>query len=128
MSFYIEVATEEEFYFFAKYSKLCVVDFHASWCGPCKKLAPLLSQKITENIKYQQYLLLDKSSNITVDDVKDKIIFVKVDVTKLAELSGTFGVSSIPYLCFFKGGNLQSGTVKGLDVNAVISYIDEYLF
>lgn len=54
----------------------CIVDFYAVWCGPCKRVAPIMEELA---VKY-----------------KDKIDFYKVDVDNEKELAGTFGISSIP--------------------------------
>ena len=58
----------------------CVVDFYATWCGPCRKLAPIM----------------DSLSNV----YKDKIRFYKVDVDKEPNLAAAFGISSIPQVLY----------------------------
>lgn len=58
----------------------CIIDFYATWCGPCKQIAPILEDLATE--------------------YKGKIIVYKVDVDKQKELAGIFGVKSIPALLF----------------------------
>jgi thioredoxin 1 len=126
MPFYIEISSEDEFKFFTQYSGVCVVDFHAQWCGPCKKLSPILQSKIEGNTKYFDNLFT-KESNISKSDVENKLVFIKVNVTDYPELSGSFNVSSIPYIVFFKNGKLQSESVKGLDVDSVIKLIDTFL-
>ncbi len=63
-----------------------VVDFGATWCGPCKLLAPLFEE--------------------LSDDYKDKSIkFVKVDVEEAAQTATEFAVTSVPMLVFFKNGS-----------------------
>ncbi len=57
-----------------------LVDFYATWCGPCRKLAPVLKE-------------LQK-------EYGDKVKIYKVNVDKERELSGVFGVRSIPTLLF----------------------------
>ncbi len=57
-----------------------LVDFYATWCGPCRKLSPVLKE-------------LQK-------EYGDKIKIYKVNVDKERELSGVFGVRSIPTLLF----------------------------
>lgn len=61
-----------------------VVDFWAEWCGPCKRLAPLLEEIASEQ------------------DGKVKV--VKVDVDHETTLASKYGIQSIPTLIFFKGG------------------------
>lgn len=58
--------------------KPCIIDFYATWCGPCKMLAPSL-EKINE-------------------EYDGKLIVYKVDVDKNPELAGMFGIRSVPTL------------------------------
>ncbi|MCF0186480.1 MAG: thioredoxin [Bacteroidaceae bacterium] len=66
----------------------CIVDFYATWCGPCKKLAPIM-EKLAKKYKGQ-------------------ISFYKVDVDKQEELSGTYGIQSIPTVFFCANGEIRS--------------------
>ncbi len=61
-----------------------VVDFYADWCGPCKRLGPVITDLAKE-----------------FADVK----FVKVNVDNEGNISKHYGVRSIPTLVFFKNGN-----------------------
>ena len=66
----------------------CIVDFYASWCGPCKMIAPILEELNTE--------------------YKGEINIYKVDTEKEQELAGMFGIRSIPALLFVpKNGQPQ---------------------
>ena len=56
-----------------------LVDFYADWCGPCKRLMPIL------------------------EDIKDNDI-LKVNVDSFGDLSRNFGIMSIPTLILFDGG------------------------
>lgn len=58
----------------------CLIDFNATWCGPCRMMEPILENMAT---KYN-----------------DKIIIYKVDVDKEQELAALFGVRSIPAFLF----------------------------
>jgi len=60
--------------------KPCIIDFYATWCGPCKRTAPIMEELATE--------------------YKGKIYFYKVDTDKETELAQTFGIRSIPTLLF----------------------------
>ncbi len=60
-----------------------LVDFFATWCGPCKMLAPVL-EKVSED--------------------HPEVPFFKVDVDKERELALSFGIQSIPTLVLFEGG------------------------
>jgi thioredoxin 1 len=70
-----------------------VVDFYATWCGPCKMLSPRLDRLAGE--------------------FSGKIKFVKVNVDEAQELAGRFRVEGIPTLLFFKNGKLED-RVTGL--------------
>ncbi len=58
-----------------------IVDFYADWCGPCKMLGPVL-ESMDANI-------------------------LKVNVDSHEELAASFGVMSIPTICFFRNGELK---------------------
>ena len=60
--------------------KPCIVDFYATWCGPCKMLAPILEELAKEYV--------------------GKIDIYKVDTEKEEELATSFGIRSIPSLLF----------------------------
>ena len=64
--------------------KPLVIDFWATWCGPCRMIAPILS-KLAE--KYG-----------------DKIVVGKCDVEENEDLAAEFGIRNIPTLLCFKGG------------------------
>ena len=64
--------------------KLTVVDFFATWCGPCKMIAPTLH-------KFS-------------DDYASEIQVVKVDVDELDDVAQSQGVSAMPTFKFYKGG------------------------
>jgi thioredoxin len=59
-----------------------VIDFFATWCGPCKALAPVLDELAAD----YQY--------------KDRIDFYKVDIDQEQDLAAVFGVRSVPTLLF----------------------------
>lgn len=60
--------------------KPCIIDFYATWCGPCRMISPYLDDLAKE--------------------YKDEIYIYKVDVDKEKELAGYFGATSIPLLIF----------------------------
>lgn len=68
-----------------------LVDFWAAWCGPCKLIAPVLEEIASE--------------------MADVATVVKVDVDANAELSGRFGIRSIPTLMVFKEGRVVDQVV-----------------
>ncbi len=68
-----------------------LVDFFATWCGPCKMLAPVLDEVAAE--------------------VEGRAKLVKVDIDESPELAQRFGVMSVPTLIAFTGGNPTSTKV-----------------
>ena len=77
-----------------------IVDFYATWCGPCKMQAPILHE--------------------FKEEVGDKVVVVKVDVDENAELAAKYNVQTIPTIAVFKGGELKEKSV-GLTVKAQLS-------
>ncbi|MFI3327085.1 MAG: thioredoxin [Clostridia bacterium] len=67
-----------------------LLDFWASWCGPCKMLSPVIDQ------------ISDENSDIKVG---------KINVDEQGELAGEFGVMSIPTLVVMKNGEIYKQTV-----------------
>lgn len=63
-----------------KGDKPCIIDFYADWCGPCKKIAPIMVE--------------------LADEYKDDIVIYKVDTDKEKELAQVFGIRSIPSILF----------------------------
>ena len=64
-----------------------LVDFFATWCGPCNMLAPILEQVANEN---------------------PELTIAKVDVDEVGALAQRYGVASIPTLLYFKDGELKN--------------------
>ena len=71
--------------------KPLVVDFWATWCGPCRMISPIIS-KLAE--KYD-----------------GKIVVGKCDVEENDELAEEFGIRNIPSILFFKGGQIANKVV-----------------
>lgn len=80
----MEIKNEKEFTDLIN-SDYTLIDFFATWCGPCKMMGPIL-----ENI----------SSS------RDNIKIAKVDVDKFSELAKVYGIMSIPTLILFKNGKI----------------------
>ncbi|MGL4873458.1 MAG: thioredoxin [Clostridium sp.] len=83
---------------------LVLVDFFATWCGPCKMLAPILEELSNE-----------------LKDVK----IVKVDVDESPETASTFGIQSIPTMKVFKDGKDMQTVVGFLPKDQIISAINK---
>ena len=83
-------------------NKTVLVDFFATWCGPCKMLAPVLEEVAPE-----------------FDDVE----FVKVDVDECPELAQRYGVDVIPTLFVIKGGEKVATTKGYMDADALRAFV-----
>ena len=70
----------------AKGDAIALVDFSATWCGPCQMLAPIVEQVSAE--------------------YEGKVSFYTVDVDECPNLSKEFGIVSIPFLAILKNGTL----------------------
>ena len=70
--------------------KITIVDFWASWCGPCRTQLPILEEFAKNNKDVQ---------------------IVKINVDQNAELASEYGVKSIPTIIYFKNGVIEHKTV-----------------
>ena len=86
---------QAEFDAASKAAKVVLIDFTATWCGPCRALAPILEQLATEYPSEQVQLF-------------------KVDVDENNDLSRKFGITAVPAVGIFKDGKIQGGLVVGL--------------
>ncbi|MBM3919765.1 MAG: thioredoxin [Sphingomonadales bacterium] len=80
-----------------------LVDFHATWCGPCKTLAPILEQV--------------KSS------LGDTVKIIKIDVDKNPALAEKLNISGVPTLILYRSGKLisrKSGVLPSAEIIKMI--------
>ena len=84
-----------------------VVDFWAEWCGPCKMLSPTV--------------------DAIADEYEGKVKVFKLDVQTEATVASKYGVSSIPTLLLFKGGEVADRIVGLRPKNDITSRIDPLL-
>jgi thioredoxin len=85
----------------------CIVDFYADWCGPCKKVSPILKELAAI--------------------YKDEIVIYKVDVDTESELAATFGIQSIPTLLFIPKEGEPQIAQGALPREELVRQIDNYL-
>lgn len=84
-----------------------LVDFWATWCGPCKMMAPNVEEIATE--------------------YKGKVTVGKVDVDECQELATRFGIMSIPTLIVFKDGEKKEVLVGYRLKMQIAQVLDKYL-
>ncbi|GET89162.1 thioredoxin, putative [Leishmania tarentolae] len=98
------ISTLAELQALTRQSKLTVVDFFATWCGPCKTIAPHL-----------EYLA----------STKPHVNFAKVDVDRTPDVTHEYHVRAMPTFYFFKDGNVVA-TFEGADINSVTQLIQKH--
>ena len=89
----VTTVPESDFETLLKSENLLVVDFTATWCGPCRLVAPLMEQ--------------------LSDEYKESIKVVKIDVDQDKPLAKKYEVRTIPAVLYFKNGELVE-TIKGV--------------
>ncbi len=87
-------------------SGVAVVDFWATWCGPCKMMAPTF-EEVAEAIPQAK--------------------FGKLDVDQASEVAQRYKVYAIPNICIFKNGELVDRVVGLTDADELTETIKKYL-
>ena len=82
--------------------KIILLDFFASWCGPCKMLSPILEQIAKE---------------------RDDIDVVKIDIDKEPELAMEYNVMSVPSLFVIKNGKIINQATGALPKNRILELL-----
>ena len=83
--------------------KPVLVDFTATWCGPCKMMAPILKE--------------------VKQEIGDTATIIKIDIDKNKQAAGEFQVQSVPTLILFKNGQplwRQSGVIQKAGLLSII--------
>ena len=102
-----KIATNTSFDSLLESEKLVIVDFWATWCGPCRMLSPLLDE--------------------VEEEMADKIDVVKVNVDDADEIAMRYRIMSIPTLIFFKGGQMVDRSVGAMPKNILLDKINANL-
>ena len=83
--------------------KPVLVDFWATWCGPCRMLAPVIAQ--------------------IAEEQKDTIKVGKIDVDEEPELAMRYGIASIPTLKVFKNGEVVNRSVGVISKDEILALV-----
>ncbi|MGH8598009.1 MAG: thioredoxin, partial [Gammaproteobacteria bacterium] len=91
----------------ASQSRLVLVDFWASWCGPCRSLAPLLEQ--------------------LAEQLAGKLGVAKIDTDAEPELAGRYGIRSLPTLVLFKHAAMVDQIIGAQPLQALAAFVAKHL-
>jgi len=94
----------EQFESEAKKSAVAVVDFSATWCGPCRMLAPVV-EAVSEKLN-------------------GKVDFYNVDVDDAPELAGEYRVNSVPCLVLMKNGQFVDQSIGFKPEPMILSWVE----
>ena len=83
--------------------KTVLIDFWASWCGPCRMLAPIIDKLADEHPEYK---------------------ITKVNVDEQSELAGAFGIQSIPTLVVMKDGKPVNSAMGYMPYESVLALLE----
>lgn len=86
---------------------VAVIDFFATWCGPCKMLAPVFQEAANE--------------------VPSNVKFFKVDIDQSLDLARQYNVSSVPTIMIFKDGNLAETLIGFMPKEKLVEAIKKFV-
>ena len=86
---------------------VCLVDFYASWCGPCKMLAPFIEE--------------------VAEEYDGKVKVCKVDVDDVDALAYRYNVRSIPMLLYFENGKLVDTNIGFQSKDSIVMNLKKIL-
>ena len=88
-----------------KAGKPVIVDFWAEWCGPCKQIAPILSE--------------------ISDEMRDQVVVAKHNIDEQPNQPTKWGIRGIPTMLLFKNGELKATKVGATTKSNIVSWIKE---
>ncbi|MBA2565971.1 MAG: thioredoxin [Gemmatimonadetes bacterium] len=87
--------------------QLALVDFWASWCGPCRMIAPIVDE--------------------LAEEYQGKLKVYKLDVDANPKSTSAYSVRSIPSILFFKGGTVVDSVLGAVGKNKLKEKIDQHI-
>ena len=90
-----------------KSEKITVVDFFATWCGPCRKLGPVLEE--------------------VEQELSEKVNFAKIDTDENIDAAKKYQVSGLPTLLIFKDGEVIERMVGLMPKSSIITNIEKHI-
>ena len=84
-----------------------VVDFWATWCGPCKMIAPILEE--------------------IAGEMGDRVKITKLDVDSNSKTAGKYNIMSIPSLLFFKNGEVVDQVVGAVPKSQLLQRLEKVM-
>ena len=88
-------------------SQVVFVDFWATWCPPCRRIAPFVEE--------------------LANDYKGRAVVAKVDVDEAGDVASRYGITSIPTLMVFKNGEPVEAVAGALPKSEMARLIDKHL-
>ena len=83
--------------------KPVLVDFFATWCGPCRMVGPVIDEVAAE--------------------MADSVLVYKVDIDQSPDVAARYGVTSVPTLAVFEGGSVKKQTVGAQPKQNIIALL-----
>lgn len=102
-----DIKTDEYFEEVVNTSGLVLVDFWATWCGPCRMVAPILEQ--------------------LSEEYAGKLKIVKVNADEESELLGRFAISSIPTILVYNNGEVVRTIVGAKPKPGILKELEDFL-
>ena len=84
---------------------LCLVDFWAEWCGPCKQIGPILEE--------------------ISDEMSNEVVIAKHNIDQEPNTPTTYGIRGIPTMLVFKNGEAAATKVGAVSKTAIVEWIED---
>ncbi len=107
MSKVIEITDENFEQEVIKENKLTLVDFWATWCGPCRKLAPVINE--------------------IAEEFGSKVKFVKIKADENLQTAQKYSISGVPCILIFKNGEPVERIVSIVPKSIIVSNLNKHL-